>query len=630
MRPQYGRESSLSAHRTRALSAGERFKDIPVIDFILVDAARVTVFSVALATVWPVVAAEVRQPEVIVTATRTPIAEDSALASVSVIDRTAIEQSGSSDVLTLLRSQAGVDIVRGGGLGQQTSVFMRGSNSNHVLVLIDGVRVASATTGAYAWEQLPLSQIERIEIVRGPRAALFGSDAIGGVVQIFTRRANGPSASVGVASHDTWMAEAGFGQRSERGGFGVRTALTDSAGFSAQNADGFSFDADRDGYQQQSVNADAAWIGDSLRLDGQLLHSESEIEFDQGESSLDASSLNVTLAGGGDQPWSIQLARSRENLDTAAFFSRFETRRTQLEAQRSQPLGDHGEWLSGVSLVDDDGRSIDTFAGIASYDDERRQRALFSSWRDNAATLDWELGVRHDRYDSFGGETSLQAASGWRIEGGPRLRVSGGEGFRAPTLNELYSPGFSGFFAGNPNLGPERSRAFEFGADWQGEWINLSLSAYRNRVQGLIDFSGGETFQAVNIRRATLRGVELEAQASLGEWQLTGNLGWQQARDEDTDSALLRRPARKASASIEHPMGRGSFGFELHAVSARPELSGALAGYALLGGWLRWPLANSVSLDVRLDNALGREYMLVRGFNTAGSTASLHLRWSPE
>ncbi|MGQ0800341.1 MAG: TonB-dependent receptor domain-containing protein [Pseudomarimonas sp.] len=601
-------------------------------DQFVSSTARLSALSVAMAMAmaWPAQAENVRQPEVVVTATRTPIAQDAALASVSVIDRAAIEQSGSSDVLTLLRSQAGVDIVRGGGLGQQTSVFLRGSNSNHVLVLIDGVRVASATTGAYAWEQLPLAQIERIEIVRGPRAALFGSDAIGGVVQIFTRRANGPSGMLGAASHNTWLGEAGFGQRSGRFQFGVRAALTDSAGFNAQNPSGFSFDPDDDGYQQQSVNADIAWTGEQLRLDGQLLHSESEIEFDRGESSLDAASANLKLAGGGDHPWSIQLANSRENLHTAAFFSRFETRRTQVEAQRAQRVGEAGEWLYGLSLIDDDGRNVDTFGGTDVYDDNRRQRAVFGSWRDSAAGLDWELGARHDHYDSFGGETSLQAALGWRIEGGPRLRASGGEGFRAPTLNELYSPGFSGFFAGNPELGPERSRGFELGVDWQGERFDLSLSAYRNQVKGLIDFSGGETFQAINIRRATLRGLELEARAPIGEWQLTTHLGWQQARDEGTDSALLRRPTRKAGASIEHAMGRGRFGLDLHAVSARPEFGGALPGYALFGGWLRWPVANALSVDLRLDNVFDRDYTLTRGFNTVGATASLQLRWSPE
>lgn len=589
---------------------------------------RLATVVVALCAAFPLWADDLRQPEVVVTATRTPIAQDTALASISVIDRAAIEQSGSSDLLTLLRTQAGVDIVRGGGLGQQASVFVRGSNANHVLVLVDGVRVAAATTGGYAWEQLPLAQIERIEIVRGPRAALFGSDAIGGVIQIFTRRANGPSAAVGVASHDTWSGEAAFGSRGASGGFGLRASLIDSAGFSAQNPEGFSFDPDRDGYRQRTLAADGVWIGEQLRLDGQLQYGENDVEFDQGETAQDALTASLALAGGGTDPWQVTLANRRENLDTAAFFSRFETRRIGLEAQRAQRVGTRGEWLYGVSLVDDDGRSINTFDGSAQYDDQRQQRAAFSSWRDGRGALDWELGARHDRYDSFGGETSLQAASGWRIEGGPRLRASVGEGFRAPTLNELYSPGFSGLFAGNPDLGPERSRALELGADWHGERVNFTLSAYRNQVRGLIDFSGGDTFQAINIRRALLRGVELEASMPLGDWRLAGNLGWQQSRDADTDAALLRRPARKASLSIERGLGHGRFGLDLHAVSGRPDFSAVLPGYAVLGGWLRWPLADALRLDLRLDNVFDRDYTLVRGFNTAGATASLQLHWS--
>ncbi len=597
--------------------------------FPTIQQVRLGVLGSILSVAFSASAQDARQPEVIVTATRTPIAQDEALASVSVIDRDMIEQAGSSDVLTLLRSQAGLDIVRGGGLGQQASVFLRGSNSNHVLVLIDGVRMATATTGGYEWEHLPLAQIERIEIVRGPRAALFGSDAIGGVIQIFTRRANGPSAAVGVASHDTWSAEAAYGQRGDTGGFGVRAAATDSVGISAQNADGFGFDPDRDGYQQTSLTADAALIGEALRFDAQLLHSDADIEFDEGESDQQVSSLNLTLAGGASDPWRVALARVHEALETGAFFSRFETRRTQLEAQRVFKVGANGEWLFGTSVVNDDGRSVDTFSDLATYDDERQQRAVFTSWRDQRGTLDWEIGARNDHYDSFGGETSLQAALGWRIEGGPRLRASGGEGFRAPTLNELYSPGFSGLFAGNPNLGPERSRAFELGADWQGNWADLSLSAYRNKVDGLIDFSGGETFQAINIRRAELRGVELEARAPVGEWQLSGNLGWQQARDADSDAALLRRPSRKASIRVDHSVGRGRFGLDVHAVSGRPDFGGELAGYALVGGWLRWPVADSLTLNLRLDNLFDRDYTLVRGFNTEGATASVQLRWSP-
>jgi vitamin B12 transporter len=593
-------------------------------------AVRLGASGVLLLSACPALADDPRQPEVIVTATRTEISRDEALASVSVIDRATIEQSGSSDLVTLLRQQAGVDIVRGGGLGQQASVFVRGSNANHVLVLVDGVRVASATTGGYAWEQLPLAQIERIEIVRGPRAALFGSDAIGGVIQIFTRRAAGLSAAVGVASHDTWSGEAAFGRRSVSGGFGVRASLIDSAGFSAQDPEGFAFDPDRDGYRQRALGADGAWIGEQLRLDGQLQYGENDVTFDQGETAQDALSASLTLAGGGSDPWQVALASRRENLDTAAFFSRFETRRLQLEAQQARQLGARGEWLYGVSLVSDDGRSIDTFSDAAQYDDQRRQRAAFSSWRSSLGALDWDIGARHDHYDSFGGETSLQAALGWRVENGPRLRASAGEGFRAPTLNELYSPGFSGLFAGNPQLDPERSRALELGADWRGAGWELSLSAYRNRVRGLIDFSGGDTFQAINIRRAELRGVELVAAMPLGEWQLSGNLGWQQARDVDSNADLVRRPARKASLAVQRAIGSGLFGLDLHAESARPELGGALPGHAVIGGWLQWPLAETLRLQLRLDNVGDRDYRLVRGFNTAGATASLQLRWQPD
>ncbi len=570
-----------------------------------------------------------RQAEVVVTATRTPIAQDEALVSVSVIDRDTIERHGSLDVVALLRAEAGVDIVRGGGVGQQTSVFLRGGNSNHVLVLIDGLRVATATTGGYEWEHLPLELIERIEIVRGPRAALFGSDAIGGVIQIFTRRASGPTAMLGVASHDTWMAEAGYGRRSERGGFGLRATAADSGGFSAQNSDGFAFDPDDDGYRNRSLSADAALVGDHLRLDAQLLDSDADVEFDQGTSDFATTTLNLKLAGGGESPWQVAIGGLRSTLETPDFFSRFETRRRQLEAQRSQRIGERGEWLVGASLVRDEGRSIDTFSGDPQYDENRRQRALFTSWRDGRGALDWELGARNDHYDSFGGETSLQGASGWRIDGGPRLRAGYSEGFRAPTLNELYSPGFGGLFAGNPGLDPERSRSLELGADWRGERIDVSLSAYRNRVDELIDFSGGETFRAINIRRADLRGVELEARTELAGWSLAGNLGWQRARDADFDTALLRRPARKANLQMSRPLGATRLGLAMHAVSGRPEFGGELPGFATIDAWLHWPIATTLDFDLRFENIFDRDATLASGFNTPGATASLQLRWSP-
>jgi len=592
-----------------------------------IHAAGCGVLGLALAAATNVRADEPRQPEVVVTATRTPVAQSDALASVSVIDREAIETSGGSDLVTLLRGQAGVDIVRSGGLGQQTSVFLRGSNSNHVLVLIDGVRVAASTTGGYAWEHLPLQQIERIEIVRGPRAALFGSDAIGGVIQIFTRRDSGAQAALGGGSHRTWLAEAAYGQRGERSGFGLRAATTDSAGFNAQRPDSFGFDPDRDGYRQHTLGADAELRGERVRARAQLLAIRADVEFDPGVSDLEQRMASLSLDGGGEDPWQLSLASNREDLETEVFASRFQTRRWQLEAQRAQRSGERGEWLYGASLVDDEGRSINTFSNVAQYDEARRQRAVFASWRDGRGALDWQLGARHDRYDSFGGETSLQAALGWRVDERLRLRAGSAEGFRAPNVNELYSPGFSGLFRGNPDLRPERSRGLELGADWELGRGNLSLSAYRNRVSELISFSGGAVFQAINIRQADLRGVELEAGTAWGDWQFSANLGWQRARDVEAGTALLRRAARKGTLAAERGLGTARVGLELHAVSSRPDFGVELPGYALLGGWLRWPLSPALDLDLRIDNAFDRDYSLLSGYTTPGASASLQLRW---
>jgi len=570
--------------------------------------------------------AQTTQPEVVVTATRTPVTVDRALASVSVIDRRDIESSGALDLLSLLRREAGVDIVRGGGLGQQASVFLRGANSNQLLVLVDGVRVAAATTGGYAWEHLPLAQIERIEIVRGPRAALYGSDAIGGVIQVFTRRGDGASGSVGIGSDDTWLGEVGIGHRGERLRLGLRGSVADSGGFSSQNPDGFNFNPDDDGATLRSLAGDAGFDFSAAQLDAQWLASNDDIEFDQGETAVRQRSGRVALAGGDSAAWLLAAAHARETLETPAFAARFETRRNQFDWQLAHALAGDGELLWGLALVDERGASIDSSSGDVQYRGDRDHRAAFASWRDGHADWSWELAARHDDYDSFGGETSGQAALGWAISAQDRLRASVAEGFRAPNLNELYSPGFGGLFAGNPALGPERSRAWELGSTHERGAFSLDWRLYHNDVRGLVDFSGDD-FQAINIGRARLRGAEAEWRWQHGDWQLGGNLGWQQASNRDTGAALLRRAPRKAGVSVAHPLGRGQVGIEWQAVSARPEFGGALPGYAIGSAWLRWPLGERLELDLRLENLTDRDYELLRGFNTAGFGGLLQLRW---
>lgn len=580
-----------------------------------------------------VVQAASEQPEVVVTANRAPVTVDATLASVSVITRDEIEASATNDLLDLLRAVPGLDIVRGGGLGQQTSVFLRGTNSNHALVLIDGVRVAALGTGAFAWEQLALGQIERIEVVRGPRAALWGSDAIGGVIQIFTRRAEGFDAALSIGNHDTVGIEAGAGWRGERGGFDLRLGITDAGGINAQSPDGFAFDPDDDGYRHRNalLHGDVA-VGEQ-RLSVMASRRDNDIEFDQGESDTRQSQYSLTLDGALRSDWShhLALASTRDTLITPAFFSRYDSRREQWDWNHRLTLAARSELLFGLAYVRERGANIDTFGNEPVYAARRNNRAGFAAWRVGTGTHDFEFSGRHDDNSQFGGESTFSGAWGWQASDALRTTLSLGEGFRAPSLNELYSPGFGGLFAGNPELDPERSRSVEAGADFAlTAHATLGLRAYRNDVRDLIDFSGGETFQAININRVRIEGVEADTTLQLGAYDLSANATWQEAENRDTGAALLRRPDRKANVSLDRRFDGGlRIGLEAHAASSRPDFGGDLPGYGLLSVRSNIPLSDTLTLEARIENLLDRNYVLVRGFNTPGMTALVTLRWNP-
>lgn len=581
-------------------------------------------------------AEDARQAEIVVTANRRPVTVDAALASVSVITRAEIEASGTHDVVDLLRRVPGVDVARGGGQGQQTSVFLRGTNSNHVLVLIDGVRVSALGTGAFAWEQLNLGQVERIEIVRGPRAALWGSDAIGGVIQIFTRRSDGFDAAVRAGNHDTYGVEAGAGWRNERGGLDVRLGFDEARGINAQSPDGFSFDPDDDGNQQRNALLHADLALGTHTVSGQASRRDNEVEFDRGESQTHQDQFALALDGALGEGWQqhVQLAAMRDTLETPAFFSRYESRREQADWNHALALAD-GDWRSellfGLAYLRERGSNLDTLGGEAVYRARRHNRAGFVAWRGGLAAHDLELSGRRDDNSQFGAETTVSGAWGWSFSPDWRATLSWGQGFRAPTLNELYSPGFGGLFAGNPALNPEHSRSLEAGLDWQpAPALQLGLRAYRTDVRDLVSFSGGDTFQAVNIARVRIDGVELQGEAGLGAWQLSGNATWQDARNADSGLPLLRRPDRKATLALERGFEGGTrLGLEGYAASARPEFGGELPGYGLLSLRGSVPLSDNLVLDGRIENLLDRNYVLVRGFNTPGMTALLTLRWTP-
>ncbi|HET7842623.1 MAG TPA: TonB-dependent receptor [Xanthomonadales bacterium] len=572
------------------------------------------------------------QPEVVVTATRVAEPETDTLASVTVITREEIERTQAPDLLELLRLEAGIDVNRTGGIGQSTGFFLRGTASNQSLVLIDGIRVASANSGLFDFAHLPLEQIDRIEIVRGPRASWWGADAIGGVIQVFTRQPEGAVARARGGTYSTFGGSAGYGVRGERGGFHATLGGTVSDGFSATTPDNFSYDPDDDGYINRNLTVGGDATLGTQRLSGQFIGTLADVEFDEGITDARNHSLGATLAGPLAAHWthSLTLGSAREDLTTPAFFALFHSRRETADWINQFEVGDDTRIGAGLNYVHEAGETRDTFSGLPQYEATRTNRAAFANVRTRAGAFDGELAARHDDNSAFGGESTFQAAGAWRFDGG-RVFASYGEGFRAPTLNELYSPGFGGLFAGNPDLDPERSRSAELGADWAAGAHDLSLRAYRTRVRDLVDFSGGETFQAINVKRAEIDGAEAEWDWRVGAgWTLGATATYDRARDEDTNVDLVRRPRRKLVARVGQEAGTGlAWGVDAQYASSRRDFGGTLDPYTVVAGWVDWRFASDWRAGLRVDNAFDREYALVAGYATPGRAFLLTLAWEP-
>jgi vitamin B12 transporter len=581
------------------------------------------------------------QPTVQVTASRVAETVDQTLADVSVITRDDIDVSVARDVYDLLRFEAGVDLYRTGGAGQQTSLFLRGTNSNQVLVLIDGVRASASTTGAFAFEQLPLDAVERIEIVRGPRASYWGSDALGGVIQIFTRKLDGPRVALAWGSYDDADGSAGIGHWNGANGYSVQVGARHVGGYSATNPGICSgpddpyciYNADDDAYRNTNLAARAAYTLGSQVLSAALYRSQGQSQFDQGYTDIIEQTAGVNLEGELGTNWSHRLSvgQTREDLDTPAFSTLYLTRRTSLLWQNEFRLDENQRLIAGFDYLHDKGETRDTFAGTARYRDSRNDRAVFGGWRANFGAFDSELSARHDDNSAFGGATTGSLALGWRASELLRVYASFGQGFRSPTMNELYDPGYGGYYAGNPDLQPERSRSSELGLEFTpGAGQRFKANLYSTRVNDLISFTGLQN-QAENIAHAKIDGAELSYQVSAGAWSARASYTWEDARNADTDTALLRRAKNKISGVLERQFGQHfSAGAEVLHASRRDDIGEIeLPAYTLLNLRARYALNAAWSVSARIENLTDRDYELVHGYNTAGRSGYVEVTWQP-
>lgn len=592
--------------------------------------------------------------DVVVTATRTAVTVDASLAAVEVIDRAQIERSVARSLPELLRARAGLTLVNQGGLGKVSTAFLRGAESDHVIVLLDGVRVGSSTSGLAALQDIPLELLERIEIVRGPRSSLYGADAIGGVIQLFTRRdgATGlrPRAKLGMGSDALREASLGLDARGAHGGIGIDVGHQSSDGFDACRGIGApryagcgmdAPDPDRDGYRNThaALRADLA-AGDAMRLDLHAMRARGHNEYDADPAwgLPDNSRVLQQVVGGnlrldlGDAAaLKLTLGRNRDDSDNRlgnAFASRFLAIRDSAGVQADiAPAA--GQLLSvGVDWLRDRAQVTDPFV---PFDAARGNRAAFAQYQARLGAHDLQASLRHDDNDQFGGHATGAIAWGLGLGRGWRVVASHGAAFKAPSFNELYYP-----FYGNPTLRPETSRSSEFGIARRLGALHWALNAYQTRIVDLIGYDT-TLFAANNIERARIRGLELVGGGSLGGWDWQGQWTALDARNASPGAGagkrLPRRPQQTARIDLDRALaGTLSVGVSGIAEGARwDDMANTLrvGGHATLDARMTWSFVPDWSLQASLLNAFDQRYETSAYYRQPGRGFALALRWQP-
>ena len=551
--------------------------------------------------------------------------------SITVLERADIEASRSIDVIDLLGKQTGIDVVRTGGSGSQNSIFIRGGNSNHALILVDGMRVNSATQGLFDFAHLPLALIERIEIVRGPRASVWGSDALSGVIQIFTRAPDSAHAEIRAGSYRRAGLDAGTGIAGEHGRVALSAGFDTFDGFSATTPDNvWSYDPDKDGYRNEHAALQAGTALGTQNLSFTGIATRGDVEFDQGRTQADNHSWNLALGGALNTTWQhkLSLGGSYEKLDTPAYASVYGSRRQSLDWSNTLTLDD-GTVAFGVNASKESGYS-NGWSG-PEFNETRDNHGVFGVWSGSFGRQSLELASRWDDNSQFGSRLTSSAAWSLQVSPDGRLRASWGQGFRAPNFNELYYPGFFGSFGGNPNLDPERSQSLEIGYSHAiADTLRAEFSAYRSRIEDLIAFEGVNN-QAINIQQARISGAEAELSGTFGAWYWRTQGTWTRAVNETTGNALLRRPKIKGLLDVRYRFDAGTeLGLEVTGTGRRPDFGSVLPGYGRIDVSASWPLAERWRLEGRLENLADRAYRLVDGYATPGRSLFLRLNYLPE
>ena len=594
-------------------------------------------------------------PEMLITATRTETPKNQLSAASTVYTRADIERLQAKTVPDLLRGTVGVDMVQTAGDGQLSSVFMRGTNSSHVLVLVDGIKVGSATLGQTTFEFVPIDQIERVEIIRGPQSSLYGSEAIGGVIQIFTRKG-------GDSDKPKFTLDAGGGNYNTMKGAGTVSGKWGdswySAGASHYNTQGFNScqtssscffgfgnEPDNDGYYNTAVNARAGHtFSERANIEASFMRSQGRTEYDgffkKNKFINQVAALTGNLQFTDNWKTTLRLGQSfdiNDNiLQTGALGSTLETTRWNVSWLNDIQIADDHQLILGTDYRLDEVDSDSRYTKNSRYDigvfGELHSR-IFDDHYINAS-------LRWDTNEAFG--DYVTGSFGWRFnwQHGLSAFANFGNAFKSPTFNDLYFPAFTFFdpsrgktviSGGNPNVGPEQSTTFEVGLSGSHDWLQWEARAYHTNVDDLIQYGDDVLNPATilnhpkNINKAQIDGLEAEVSTQLWGWNSKLNLNYLDPRDRANNERLLRRYQKSLSFDLSRSFGQFDVGATVLAQGNRddldfsqfPSVRTKIPGFVTIGLRGAYHIDKNWMVSAKLNNLLDKQYQLVHGFNQA-------------
>lgn len=572
-----------------------------------------------------------------VTANRFQEPNSSILAPITVVEREQIDRWQSNSVIDVLRRMPGIDVGQNGGIGQMSSIYVRGAESRHVLILVDGVRLNQANvSGSSDISQIPLSLVQRIEYIRGPRSSVYGSDAIGGVINILTeRKTEGGTLNATMGSHGYQEYDGSVKQK-----VGDRTTLTVAGSYlytkgydvEANGNTGGHPQPDRDGFMNKSlwlgVNHD---INDGVSLYARAYGFDNRTAYDAYYDSYndiltDTRALFSRTYDGGVKfhrdNYSSSLNTSYNYTKDYDYDPRYGkgSRFTNSEQYNVQ-WGNHLLLENGSVGGGVDWQRQSIKAGSNGFPNKEHfdNTGLYLTGQQKLGEIIAEASVRSDKHSEYGWHTTWQTNIGWEFVDGYRVIGGYGTAFKAPTLTQLYSE-----WGSNPDLQPEKSKQWEGGFEGLTGPLEWRITAYRNYVDSLIQGESNYPYRNYNVGKALIKGVEFTGEMDTWVFHHTFNLQYIDARNKETHQRLDRRARQQLKYQLDWQVEKLDMGVTYQYIGQRTDKDYGTYENVSLGGVSLWdltasyPITSHLSIRGRIANLFDKDYETAYGYRTPG------------